>query len=94
MSSKFLTHTKDDAIGMTTEDVFNDEEVERVFVDLMVQYHLKASDKVVLGHKITLRNMKDSEEVFEYSEPIGETIKTISKGAHLYAHNIKSKRWH
>ena len=93
MASKFLIHTKDDFVGVATEDISKGEKVEGVFMDTLKKLQIEARDNVPLGHKIALREMKKGEKVIEYGEPIGEVSQAINTGAHVHVHNIKSMRW-
>ncbi len=93
MASKFLIHTKDDFVGVATEDISKGEKVEGVFMDTLKKLQIEARENVPLGHKIALREMKKGEKVIEYGEPIGEVSQAVNAGAHVHVHNIKSMRW-
>ncbi len=93
MASKFLIHTKDDFVGVATEDISKGEKAEGVFMDSLKKLQIEACDNVPLGHKIALREMKKGDKVVEYGEPIGEVSQDIKAGAHVHVHNIKSMRW-
>ena len=93
MASKFLIHTKDDFVGVATEDISKGEKVEGVFMDTLKKLQIEPRDNVPLGHKIALKEMKKGEKVIEYGEPIGEVSQAVNAGAHVHVHNIKSMRW-
>lgn len=93
MASKFLIHAQDDFVGVATEDITKGEKVEGVYMDTLKKVQIEACDSIPLGHKISLREMKNGEKVIEYGEPIGEVSQPIKTGAHVHVHNIKSMRW-
>ena len=54
---------------------------------------VEAIDDIPLGHKISMRDIVEGEEVIKYGRPIGRATQAIARGAHIHVHNIMSTRW-
>lgn len=54
---------------------------------------IKAISDIPLGHKIALKDIRQSDIVIKYGRPIGSAIKDIKVGEHVHVHNIRSNRW-
>ena len=54
--------------------------------------NIKAIDPVPFGHKIAIRPIPSKSKILKYGETIGTATKTISAGAHVHVHNLKSTR--
>ncbi len=93
MESKFLVHTKSDYVGVATQDIEKGETAGGVFMDNNEKISLKAMENIPLGHKIALKDVKNTDKVIEYGEPIGKAIMNIKKGEHVHTHNLRSLRW-
>lgn len=53
---------------------------------------LFATQKIIRGHKVAVKNIAKGEEIFKYGTKIGTSIFDISAGEHVHIHNIKSNR--
>ncbi len=93
MATKFLAHKMEDSVGVATNDISKNEEIEGVYMDNNKKTTVKAVDDIVLGHKIALKDIKKDDRVVEYGEPIGKATQDIKKGEHVHTHNIKTMRW-
>ncbi len=93
MATKFLAHKNGDSVGVATNDISKNEEVEGVYMDNNQRTNVKAVDNIVLGHKIALKDIKKDEKVMEYGEPVGKATQDIKKGEHVHVHNIRTMRW-
>ncbi|MEG0616820.1 MAG: altronate dehydratase family protein [Oscillospiraceae bacterium] len=49
-----------------------------------------ASEDILQGHKMALRNIKKGENIVKYGFPIGHAISDISLGSWVHVHNIKT----
>jgi altronate dehydratase small subunit len=47
-----------------------------------------AGQRIPVGHKIALRQIRKGEQVVKYGEAIGTTTKTIQQGEHVHVHNV------
>ena len=47
-------------------------------------------EDIPLGHKFSLRDIKENDEVIKYGYPIGYAKCDIKKGSHVHIHNIKT----
>lgn len=57
---------------------------------LVNESELKLLNKIPLGHKFALKDIKKEEKIIKYGEIIGKAIKDISKGEWIHTHNITS----
>lgn len=93
MKKGILLHEADDDVGVAAMDLSKGEEIQAVTLDGQPVTPITLVDDVPLGHKVAMRDMPDGKYVIEYGSEIGYSSKTISKGAHVHVHNIKSLRW-
>ena len=49
---------------------------------------VKASQRIPVGHKIALREIREGERVIKYGETIGVTTMNIQAGEHVHVHNV------
>ena len=49
---------------------------------------LKARERIPVGHKIALQEIREGEKVVKYGETIGRTTRTIQPGEHVHVHNV------
>jgi altronate dehydratase small subunit len=52
---------------------------------------VKLLSDLPMGHKFALRNIEKGQPVIKYGEPIGQSIATIMRGAHVHVHNVVSQ---
>ncbi|AAK41498.1 hypothetical protein SULI_11375 [Saccharolobus solfataricus] len=90
----FLIHNKNDNVGVAIADIKTGQEVEGIYIEDMTQGpKIKAISDIPLGHKIALKDIRQSDIVIKYGRPIGSAIKDIKVGEHVHVHNIRSNRW-
>jgi len=88
-----LLHEADDDVGVTAMDLKAGEVVQALTLEGEPVTKIKLVDDVPLSHKVAMRDMQAQKHVIEYGRPIGYASKTISQGAHVHTHNLKSLRW-
>ena len=54
---------------------------------------VSSENKVPLGHKIALQDLKEGDTILKYGHDIGKVVKSIKKGEHVHVHNVKTKKW-
>jgi altronate dehydratase small subunit len=62
-------------------------------VQVETQDHLEEVtllSEIPQGHKFALRDIEDGGLVIKYGEPIGKSMTTIKRGAHVHVHNVVS----
>jgi altronate dehydratase small subunit len=52
---------------------------------------IKLLSDIPQGHKLALRDIKKGDSVIKYGEPIGQSLKNISRGEHVHVQNVASK---
>src|SRR5712692_7515248 len=60
---------------------------------VQLQYHgstLTLAQRIGLGHKIALRDIKKGEAVFKYGQIIGFASQDIAAGSHVHVHNVSA----
>lgn len=90
---KAAAHKREDHVGVAVEDLNPGEEIEVVVLEGGEPIRVRVLEPIPLGHKIALRPIQKGEVVREYGEPIGRAIRSISAGAHVHIHNLRSLRW-
>jgi len=45
---------------------------------------------IAMGHKVAARDIEPGEKIYKSGVPIGSAKATISAGAHVHVHNLKS----
>lgn len=93
MKKGILLHEADDDVGVTAMDLKAGELVQAVTLEGETVTEITLVDDVPLSHKVAMRDIVAEKHIIEYSRPIGYASKSISKGAHVHTHNLKSLRW-
>ncbi len=52
---------------------------------------IKLLSDIPQGHKLALRDIKKGDSVIKYGEPMGQSLKRISRGEHVHVQNVVSK---
>lgn len=52
---------------------------------------IRINENIKRGHKFSIADIKEGEDVIKYGYPIGSAIKGIKKGYHVHTHNLKTK---
>lgn len=81
-----------DNVATVMHDVIVGQLVEVMDKNSCIKIHLKAKDRINLGHKIALQNIPKGGLVFKYGFVIGKALENIYKGQHVHIHNIESQR--
>lgn len=50
------------------------------------------AEDIPYGHKLTVRDIQQGEEILKYGEVIGRAVAPIKTGCHAHVHNIESLR--
>ncbi|RAO99292.1 dehydratase [Petrotoga sp. 9PW.55.5.1] len=90
---KFLVHKEGDSVGVASDDLKPGEKIKGRVLEGNKEYEITVLDEIVLGHKISLKDIEKDEEIIEYGEKTGIATKTIKIGEEVHVHNIKSRRW-
>jgi (2R)-sulfolactate sulfo-lyase subunit alpha len=93
MNHGALMHHQQDAVAVVIQDVAAGTKIKTVTLDGQEAGTVEAVENIPLGHKIAVRDLAVGKEVIEYGRAIGKASQTISKGAHVHTHNLKSIRW-
>ena len=90
----FLVHDESDSVGVVVvENVQAGATLSGWIMESDATIEIDAIDDIPLGHKIALTDLDEGVEVIKYGFPIGRTVATIAKGAHLHVHNTKTEKW-
>jgi predicted RecA/RadA family phage recombinase len=81
-----------DNVATVTDDVRKGEAVEILSPDGRVLLTAKPVDDIAFGHKLSLRKIKEGEEIVKYGEVIGVASKNIPAGEWVHTHNVDSAR--
>ncbi|MGG1397147.1 UxaA family hydrolase [Bacillus salipaludis] len=92
-SHKFLIHHKGDHVGVATSPISEGEKVLGVYMDDNSEVVVVSRGNIPLGHKISLVNLNEGEEVLKYGVPIGITTSKWAVGDYVHTQNIKTARW-
>lgn len=52
----------------------------------------KVLEKIPMGHKFAIKDIKQGDSIIKYGESIGVATKNISKGEHVHIQNVESCR--
>jgi predicted RecA/RadA family phage recombinase len=81
-----------DNVATVTGDVRKGETVEILSPDGKVILRAKPVDDIAFGHKLSLRRIKEGEEIIKYGEVIGVASRDIPAGEWVHTHNVNSAR--
>jgi len=81
-----------DNVATATGDVKRGEPVEILSPDGKVILKAEPVDDIAFGHKLSLRKIKEGEEIIKYGEVIGIASKMIPAGEWVHTHNVNSAR--
>ena len=88
-----LIHEETDDVAIAIVDLNAGVDIKVKTMDGVEVGTIKIIDDIPLGHKISMREIEEGNEVIEYGHTIGKAVKTIPKGAYVHTHNIVSIRW-
>ena len=90
----FLVHDQEDSVGVVVvEDARAGATLSGWIMESDETISIEAVDDIPLGHKIALNDLDAGQKVIKYNFPIGKTVASIKKGAHLHVHNTKTEKW-
>jgi (2R)-sulfolactate sulfo-lyase subunit alpha len=93
MKPHFLFHNANDSVGVAVVDIKAGEKLTGACLENGSKLSVDAVDDVPLGHKVSLKDLKDKEEVIKYGISIGHMVQSAAKGKHIHVHNLKTNRW-
>lgn len=88
-----LIHQKGDDVAVAIKELSEGDAVKVRTVKGRDVGSIKVVENIPLGHKFSLREIAQGEEITKYGHTIGRATQKISKGTHVHVHNIKSLRW-
>ena len=53
-------------------------------------YEIKAKEKILFGHKISIKKIKANAKIIKYNSSIGTAKKNIDQGCHVHTEVIRS----
>jgi altronate dehydratase len=81
-----------DNIATVTDEVNEGENVKVLSPEAEVIFETRPLEKILLGHKIALKDFDPGDEIFKYGEVIGVATKKIKTGQWVHTHNVESSR--
>ena len=93
MAHNFLVHAPDDVVGVAVQDIEPGAAVPGKIQSNGAALQLDVLNRVPLGHKVALRDLKAGEQVVKYGVVIGRATQDIRAGEHVHVHNVKGERW-
>ncbi len=90
----FLVHDKKDSVGVAVvEGIKAGQELVGWLMEDDSTVNVKAINDIPIGHKVTIKALKNGDTVWKYGFDIGKAVADIKIGEHLHVHNVKTKRW-
>jgi (2R)-sulfolactate sulfo-lyase subunit alpha len=90
----FLVHDKKDSVGVAVvEGIKAGQELVGWLMEDDSTVNVKAINDIPIGHKVTIKSLKNGDTVWKYGFDIGKAVADIKVGEHLHVHNVKTKRW-
>ena len=93
MQHEFLIHDRKDNVGVAVGDIKVKEKITGVVLEDNKRAKVEAKNNILLGHKIAICPIAMGDAVIKYGVTIGKATRSITKGAHVHIHNLKSARW-
>jgi len=81
--------SKNDNVATLLDNVGAGEEIE---VSGDISARVVAREAINRGHKISLREIDEGEDIIKYGVVIGVSTKRILEGHHVHTHNVIGKR--
>ena len=90
----FLVHDKKDSVGVAVvEGIKAGQDLTGWLMEDDSTVTVKAITDIPIGHKVTIKALKNGETVWKYGFDIGKAVADSKVGEHLHVHNVKTKRW-
>ena len=94
MNPHFIVHKPKDSVGVVVVDQIGaGEEVFGWVMETDETISMTATEVVLLGHKLALKDISVGETIFKYGQDIGKAVGDIQQGGHVHVQNVKTKRW-
>lgn len=93
MKHRILLHEPDDDVGVAVVDLRKGSSAGALTLEGRPAGTVRLRDNVPLGHKVAMRDLAKDKAVMKYGRQIGRAVVSISKGAHVHTHNLKTLRW-
>ena len=93
MKYGILIHEADDDVGVAVIDLKAGDEIGVATLEGQSIGSVKIVQDIPLGHKVAMRDLAADKQVIEYGRTIGRVTESISRGAHVHVHNIRTLRW-
>lgn len=81
--------SKNDNVATLLDNVNSGEEIE---VSGDISAKVFAREAINRGHKISLREINEGEDIIKYGVVIGVSTKRILEGHHVHTHNVIGKK--
>jgi (2R)-sulfolactate sulfo-lyase subunit alpha len=93
MKHGILLHEPQDDVGVAVRDLKKGEKIGAVTLEGKGAGNVKLLHNVPLGHKVAMRDLAKDQQVIKYGRSVGKAVESISRGAHVHTHNVKTLRW-
>ncbi|MQA83389.1 MAG: hypothetical protein GEV03_01850 [Streptosporangiales bacterium] len=88
----FLAHHEGDKVAVAVRDL-SPGAAEGGYLKGASSVAVELRSEVPLGHKFTLVDIAEGEDVVEYGVRVAVATKPIAKGEYVHVHNVRSARW-
>ncbi|MBZ4686581.1 MAG: altronate dehydratase small subunit [Clostridia bacterium] len=88
--ARAIVMKKNDNVATMMCNVKSGETVNVIGPDFELE--IEARNDISFGHKISIRDIKEGENIIKYGESIGSAVMNISQGEHVHLHNLMSNR--
>lgn len=83
--NKYLIRiSENDSVAVALKDLESDNTY------LLDNMSITLKDDIPFGHKVSLYDIKENENIIKYGQPIGHAKCEIKKGQHVHTHNLKT----
>tara|TARA_A100001011_G_C13917673_1_gene677758 strand:- start:236 stop:523 length:288 start_codon:yes stop_codon:yes gene_type:complete len=93
-NTDIIIHDEKDNVGVVViEQIHPDQKCSCWIMENDSSTNIQSIDKIKLGHKIAMVDLKEGDTIIKYGHDIGKVIKPIKQGEHVHVHNVKTKKW-
>ena len=93
MKHGILLHEAGDDVGVAVMDLKKGSTIGALTLEGKAVGKVRLLNNVPLGHKVAMRDVALDKPVIKYGRPVGKAVQSISRGAHVHTHNVKTLRW-
>ena len=94
MQPHFIVHDASDTVGVVVVDAVDPGQNAQGWVmETDATIAVAVCDRVPLGHKLALTDIKTGDTLLKYGNDIGKAVADVPKGGYVHVHNAKTKRW-